>query len=205
MWYSYNFSNQVLLLGNAPQFFVRGKNLKLYNGAYGFFNEPKVWHAQRKIREIVIYLCIVGAGLMGRSYFRQNHHPIFPEAKKRKFYNGANRHFLICFLNSEKPANGGRAKQIIAMSHIGFSLMQVLVLGDPPQFLQGQKLQFSATFSTTFGIGGLLLQNWEKYWKSKTAGFISDYLTIFTPNLVVGWLNSHGEKICANRGGASHL
>jgi len=52
-------------------------------------------------------------------------------------------------------------------------------------FLQGgQKPQFSATISTTFGIGGLLLQNWEEYGKSKIIGFIIDYLTIFTSNLV---------------------
>jgi len=36
------FLSSSYVCGNAPQFFVRGKNPKLYNGAYGFFNQPKL-------------------------------------------------------------------------------------------------------------------------------------------------------------------
>ena len=55
-----------------------------------------------------------------------------------------------------------------------------LVLGPPVFTEKGQKSQFWARF----GIGGLPFNNWEKYGHSKTMGFINDYLTIFTPNLV---------------------
>ena len=65
--------------------------------------------------------------------------------------------------------------------------MHVLAFGEPPQF------QFSATFFTTFVIGGLLLQNWEKYGKCKTIAFIIDYLAIYHPKFGGGRLNRHGE------------
>ena len=63
--------------------------------------------------------------------------------------------------------------------------MRVLFLGVPPQICTvGQKLQFQAKFSTMFLNGGLLFLSNKEYGKSKTIGFITDYLTIFTPNLV---------------------
>ena len=68
------------------------------------------------------------------------------------------------------------------MSHRGFSLTHVFVLGDPLQFLQGaRKTQFWAVFSTRVRIGGLLFHNWEECGKHKCCALT---ITIFIPDLV---------------------
>jgi len=65
-----------------------------------------------------------------------------------------------------------------------FSLMHVLFCGRrSPVFTEAKQRQYWAKFLTRFGIAGLF-HNWEEYGQSKTIGFITDYLTIFTPNLV---------------------
>ena len=95
---------------------------------------------------------------------------------------------LLCFLNVLKnpPMEIGEiiginlyaTQRVLTVACLGF-------WGTLPNFLQEAKITlFSAEFSTTFGIGDLLLQNWEKYGKSKTIGFITDYLTIFTSHFV---------------------
>ena len=52
--------------------------------------------------EIVTDICGVGSSFTGRSWFWRDPSPIFSWAKKRKFYNGAKRHFLLCGDNSQK-------------------------------------------------------------------------------------------------------
>jgi len=58
--------------------------------------------------------------------------------------------------NSQKPANGN--EEIVGIYVARAVLIDAcLSFGDPPQFLQGLKLQFWAKFSTN---GGLLFHNW---------------------------------------------
>jgi len=55
------FLSRSYFCGNAPQFYVGGKNPKFYNGPMGFFNQPKLRRAPRKIREIV-YIFVYSGG-----------------------------------------------------------------------------------------------------------------------------------------------
>jgi len=54
----------------------------------------------------------------------------------------------------------------------------------PSFFTPGKKLQFWAKLLTRFSHGGLLFLSGKKYENSKRIGFVTGYLTIFTPNLV---------------------
>jgi len=65
--------------------------------------------------------------------------PIFCSGKNPKLYNGAYGQFLLCFPNSQKPANGDRGNYREYMSHNGFSLTHVLVLGGPSPIFTGAK------------------------------------------------------------------
>jgi len=69
--------------------------------------------------------------------------PIFSEAKKRKFYNGANGHVLLCdvniSVNSERLANGDQRNYLGYLSHRWFSIMHVLVSGGPSLIFTGGK------------------------------------------------------------------
>jgi len=64
--------------------------------------------------------------------------PYFFMGQRRKFYNGANGHFLLCRTNSQKPASGDRENYWWYMSHRWFSLTHArLGFGGPlPKFLQ---------------------------------------------------------------------
>jgi len=125
--------------------------------------------------EIFMDICGTGVIFLSRSYFWGNHPQFSVRGKNPKFYDGPMDTF--CFISLILRTSGHNNR---------FSLTQVLVFwGTLSNFLQGmgQKTSIPAKFSSTFGIGGFLLQTWQKYGKSKTVGFITDYLTIFTPNL----------------------
>ena len=67
----------------------------------------------------------------------------------------------------------------------------------PSFFTEAKKLQFWAKSSSRFSNGGFLFLNGKEYWKSNTAGFINDYVTIpsIHPKFGVGQLNSYGEML----------
>jgi len=147
-------------------------------GPMGFFSNPKLRDAQRKIRDIVtdIHVSGVGGNSMNRSYFWHNPPPIFSGVQKRKFYNGAKWHFLLCHALRNLPMEIGK-----------------WFLGDPidfwkgwgknvnfgQHFPQGSKL---AAFSFTTG------RNMENQ-NTPVQMLTIDCLTIFTPNLVgVDWI-----------------
>ena len=95
-----------------------------------------------------------------RNYkFWQDPPQFFHGPKKRKFYYGANRHFLTCDANSQKPANKDWGK-LLDIRHTCFPLTNDLFfLKNPPQFLKAQNvsyvhhfrqgLELAAYFSTT--------------------------------------------------------
>jgi len=89
---------------------------------------------------------------MGEFCFWKDPPLFFQGPKKRKFYSGANGHFLFCHANSEKPANEHWGKLM------GYIVAQVVLTNGRlgfgrtlPNFCRGRQLW--ATFSTRFGIG----------------------------------------------------
>jgi len=93
--------------------------------------------------------------------------------------------FALFLILKNPPMETG---QIIGVYHVAQGVLTNARLGFweiLPNFYRGKKPHFSAKFSTRLEIGGLLFHNWEKYEKSKTTGFINDYLTMSTLNLVL--------------------
>jgi len=110
----------------------------------GFFNQPTPTCAKEDQGNCYIYV-YSGGSLMGRPLRAPS--PIFSEAKKGTFYSGAIGHVLLCFLNSQKLANGDQENYWGYMLHSGFSLTQILVLGEHPHFFAGGKtLNFRQNF-----------------------------------------------------------
>jgi len=130
------------------------------------FSKPKLRHAQRKIEEIVMDICAMGATLMGRSYFGR----ILPNL------SGAKNNFTMALLDIFDFWDAKSEKRPMEIREIiedirgtCLSLMHVFVFGGPfPFFYRRQKPQFWAKFLTGVTIGGLLFHSWEEYGKSKT-------------------------------------
>ena len=120
--------------------------------------------------------------------------PIFSGAKKRTFYNSANGNFGFVFLILRNLLI--EIGEIVGICVLRVTLPNArLVLEGPSQFyMVGQKLQFWAKCSTRFSNGCLLFHNWVEYGKSKTKGFIVDYLTTFIP-YGEGRLYIHGQTL----------
>ena len=152
--------------GTFPYFFKGQKPKSLQWGLWSFilFWKPKLWHAQRKIREIVTDrpICGVEASLMeggGWTLLFAGPSLFFQGPKNEIFTIAPLGTFFFVNANFQKPAGRDWENYWGYMSYWWFSLTHVLVFGDAPQFLQGQKRQFWATFSTRFGIGGFLFHN----------------------------------------------
>jgi len=100
---------------------------------------------------------------MGRSYFWQDP-PIFSQAKKKtNFAMGPTSTF--CFVTLTLRNQPVEIGEIIKDMYI--SVKHVLVLGTLSNFYSGQIHQFWPTFSTRFGISGLLFHNLEECGKSE--------------------------------------
>jgi len=141
-----------------PSHFFRVQKNKVYNEAHGLFSKTNIRDAPKKIKKIVTYICGVGASL-GR---------ILPN-----FFRGKTRIFLILV---NLPMEIGEivgiyfARVVLTNASFGFgSSSPVLTQGE-----RGGNCNFiSWQFSTWFS-------NENEYGKSKTIGFTTGYLTIFT-------------------------
>jgi len=150
---------------SSPIFRGQKPETLAYNGVYGFFSQPKLRYAQRKIREIVTGLYRVGASL---TVFN-GQVLVWVASSPKCFYGLKYDNFTIApvgtfrfvfLILSSKPANEHRGNYW-DMSHRGFSITHVLIFGGPsPIFYRWGNRQFSAQLSTTFRLGGLLVHNY---------------------------------------------
>jgi len=75
---------------------------------------------------------------------------------------------LLCVANSQRPASGDGGNYWIYVAQVVLTNACLGFGGTLPNFLQGTKWQFWATFSKRVSMGVLLFHNGKDYGKSKT-------------------------------------
>ena len=151
-------------------------------GLLEFLSKPKLNMCKGRSKK-VLRIYVACGFTFGRTL------PYFSGAKKRKFYKGTNQHFLICHVNSQKPANDDWGNYWGYMSHRRFSLTHVLILGKIHRLYRGGG-QKTAILGEIFGK----VLNWwlpvpqREYGKSKNNN-VSHLLSDYTDSKLVrfGW------------------
>ena len=159
MWYRCNFSKQVLLLEERSPFFVGGKNPKLYNGAYGFFQLAQTPTCAKKDQGNCYIFVYSGGQFNGQVLVWAGPSPNFFRGEKNENFTMApmGTFCFVFLILRNPPMEIGEIIRDICRT-MGSHYRTSWSWEDPPQFLQGaKKTQFPAKFSTTFGTGGLLI------------------------------------------------
>jgi len=150
-------------------------------------------------------ICGIGVIFLSRSYFWGNAPQFFVGDKNPKLYNGAYRHFLLCFLNCQKPANGDRgnilgiyvAQLVLANAHLGF-------WGTLPIFLQGSKnLNFWQNFRQHSELAAYYSKT-ERYMENLKQQGSSLIIWLYSPQIWWGSAEQSRRNVYANRGGAGY-
>jgi len=200
---------QVLVLRKPFPFFQEAsKQLKIYNGVYGFFfSKANLRDGLRKFKKIVTYICDVGASLIGRSQFGQYLFPNFSGRKIWKFYDGTNGQFLLCFLILRNLTMEIGEIDGICVAQVVFTNARLGFWGPSPDCYRGRQKVKSEILSKIFDKffkWRLIIPQLGGIWEIENS---RAHHSIWLYSLQIWWdrLNSHGETLAQIGWGRSSL